>query len=381
MNDGPDHSDWWNASPPPTESNGVASPPPPPDATPAAPTPLPSVARSRTGPPVLPQPVLPHPVQPRSTGSSAASTAPGLGQTPSPASVSGQATPTYLEGRGPRPPAPPTRVRTSHAPRTTQMRTTPQADRSTPSPSSVASTSGAPMYPRPYAVSRGLSGTLQAFLWVTAVCAAVAAVLALVTRAAFVSYWEAPLDSLEESDAYDAWTGTDTALSAFQGLMYIAWIVVFILLIVWTYHAHRASEQLWRGPRKWSSGWTVGAWFVPVANLILPVLVLSEIESIAKGHGDAASAGGRRLAAPSGLGWVWWLCTTGGMITAVIGVSIMPVETDLFFVSYINDPDGVRASYVVQAIGLGAIALGTVLGAAYVRSISRPLSPDALGRP
>src|SRR4051812_8017205 len=60
------------------------------------------------------------------------------------------------------------------------------------------------------------------------------------------------------------------------------WIVTFVVLVLWMYRAHKASQLLWTGQRRWRVGWTLGGWCIPLAQFVIPKLVLNEIEQIAK---------------------------------------------------------------------------------------------------
>ena len=58
--------------------------------------------------------------------------------------------------------------------------------------------------------------------------------------------------------------------------------------------AYRSLNRSGAEGRSWSSGWAVGGWFIPLAALVIPRLVLSEIERIS--HPDNGPA-------PIGAGW------------------------------------------------------------------------------
>jgi hypothetical protein len=63
-------------------------------------------------------------------------------------------------------------------------------------------------------------------------------------------------------------------------------IAGFVLLLVWAFKSHRATDAL----RTWRTGRVIGSRFIPVFNLVRPRLVLSEIDRIARSdrttHGD-----------------------------------------------------------------------------------------------
>ena len=126
-------------------------------------------------------------------------------------------------------------------------------------------------------------------------------------------------------------------------------------------------QRRWTGHRKWSSGWTVGAWFIPAANLILPKFVMSETERI----GAAAAADGAPVTdgwqkrPVSGLGKAWWVLSAISLLGARGSTSLIAdVDSDVW-----DD------AYLVHFLVHGVLAIAAVLGALYVRKVSRYFRP------
>lgn len=236
----------------------------------------------------------------------------------------------------------------------------------------------APGYgPGPYATaaprhaSGGLGGTIQGFMWASAAGSAVAAVLALVSLGMFNRYWDTPINSRVEADAYDDWIAVDDGFVTVVGLSALSAFVVWILLMIWMNQAHKATQQLWYGPRQWSSGWTVGAWFIPMANAVIPWLVMSEIDRIGRaprtaGRVDASWRGSSALA----VGKVWWILLVVGLVASGVGDAIGTAED--------ATAGEVRAGYVVQAIGFAILAASGICGALYVRRLASRLGADGM---
>jgi hypothetical protein len=222
-------------------------------------------------------------------------------------------------------------------------------------------------------LSKGLSGTLQGFLWATAGFAVIAAPVALATLVNFNDYWDTPVGSRAEAIALDDFANTEDTMVGLQGGMWLSWIVAWILMIIWANSAHKTTQRLGAGDRQWSSGWTVGGWFIPVANLIIPKLVITEIEQIAgapRRNGRVDAEWRRRPAAA--IGWVWWVLMMAGLVAVGIGMALVPDVTEEF------SADTVRASYLLRTVGFALVAGGGVCGALYVRRISNRLSSDGL---
>jgi hypothetical protein len=85
------------------------------------------------------------------------------------------------------------------------------------------------------------------------------------------------------------------------------WIARFVALaacacfIVWSYRARRNVDRLPGSQPYWPTGFTIGAWFIPLANLVLPCLVVADI---ARNSVDPRDTAGRR--AMTALAAAWW---------------------------------------------------------------------------
>lgn len=81
----------------------------------------------------------------------------------------------------------------------------------------------------------------------------------------------------------------------------------FVVTVVWLWRCHTNLEAFEHTDPRWRPGWTIGAWFIPLANLILVPLVIADVaRNSARHEADAA----RAVVAV----WVWGLgvaITTG----------------------------------------------------------------------
>lgn len=229
----------------------------------------------------------------------------------------------------------------------------------------------APHAPTRRFLSSGLSGTLQGFLWAAGAVAAISATLAFATLIAFNDWWNAPVGSRAEERRLSDWRDVEDALAAASGFFVLLSIVVFVLMIVWMNQAHKVTQQLWSGNRAWSSGWTVGGWFIPLGNLVIPKLVVTEIERIAVAARSGGQVGsGWRTAPTAVVGWLWWVAWVIGIICNAVGNTL---GDDLD-----SSASEVRAGYVLNGAGLALVAFSAVCAVFYVRRISARLSADGL---
>lgn len=113
-------------------------------------------------------------------------------------------------------------------------------------------------------------------------------------------------ESLEPVElVWASWSALGLLLLIFTG----------VLVIVWTHATSRSLDN--RGPigRRWRGGWTIGAWLIPLANLVIPKLVFNEVEKIAQvPYGGAPIGEEWRTRPRSQLGDLWWLLWIGGVI-------------------------------------------------------------------
>ncbi|MGY6501495.1 MAG: DUF4328 domain-containing protein [Acidimicrobiales bacterium] len=123
---------------------------------------------------------------------------------------------------------------------------------------------------------------------------------------AFRTWWDAP--PWEQQGAFDEWMRVDNGVNSWNIIFVVAWLTTVVLVMVWSNKAHKYLQWVRPGPRRWSSGWTVGGWFVPVANIVIPRLVLNELERVAR-HPAPTPSHPTPSPAPVKLrpvGLVWW---------------------------------------------------------------------------
>ncbi|MEY4007790.1 MAG: hypothetical protein RLZZ467_832, partial [Gemmatimonadota bacterium] len=52
-------------------------------------------------------------------------------------------------------------------------------------------------------------------------------------------------------------------------LLVVAWIAIFVVLIIWMHRSARNAQDLQRWDNGLTPGWTIGGWFVPFANWLV----------------------------------------------------------------------------------------------------------------
>jgi hypothetical protein len=176
---------------------------------------------------------------------------------------------------------------------------------SAPAPGSGA-TSAAAVGPQGI---RSLRGLTTALTWVVAV-----EVLALLAVVGAVVNRLVKLDALEQDpfslSHYSDYRHADDAVGSAAGWMFVIAVAIAVLCMIYLFRASQNTER-WATTRPtWAPGWTIGAWFIPLANLVLPLLVVREIWL----RSTRALGGAGRV-------FAWWF-------TFVAGAALIILDTD-----------------------------------------------------
>jgi hypothetical protein len=99
--------------------------------------------------------------------------------------------------------------------------------------------------------------------------------------------------------------------TGFMGLVVIAIVVVFI---IWFWRAAKNNELFGRRNARFTPGWSIGSWFIPLANLVIPVLIAQDLW---RGSDQSAPPGdptwrSRRGSAVVGWWWAGFLVSSSG---------------------------------------------------------------------
>jgi hypothetical protein len=88
----------------------------------------------------------------------------------------------------------------------------------------------------------------------------------------------------------------DTALGLVHPtLILVTLILTGIAFITWLYRARVNLYYFGMYDLRWKSAWTIWAWFIPIVNIVIPLLVVNEVD-----RASETRAGGRSSGDPSG---------------------------------------------------------------------------------
>ena len=225
-------------------------------------------------------------------------------------------------------------------------------------------------------MSRTLGKWVQAFFWLIAATAVIYAGLVLNAYTKFDEYWYTysggAYRTVKRANL-DLWIEAEDFANSWWGLVFLFSLVNFVLLCTWMFKTHRVTQLLGVTNQRWSRGWTIGGWFIPGANLIIPRLVIGEIEKAAAApQNDGEVDPNWRDKKSSSVGWLWWTFWWAGIFLIRFSDTAVPdFSPDSSF------QGAFRTSVLLSVIGALLCAAGAALGAMYLRSIQADLSMAA----
>lgn len=116
-----------------------------------------------------------------------------------------------------------------------------------------------------------------------------------------------------------------------------------VAFTMWMHRAFRNLPALGARDLRWSPAWAAGAWFIPIVNFVVPILVASELWRASGGAGG-------------GVRWLpaaWWAAwVTGSILNGLSG----SLEGEAQSVQMASDALGVVGDVAMLAAGSLAIA-------------------------
>jgi hypothetical protein len=133
-------------------------------------------------------------------------------------------------------------------------------------------------------------------------------------------------DFLHGSATPSAIAGADHAVSVTSGLSFLALLATAAVLITWQWRSAKNNELLGRIRPRFTPGWSIGGWFIPFANLVIPVRIFHDLW-----QGSASENRNfrdwRDLRRWSVIGWWWAFWVSGNVLTLFInGGSTVTLE-------------------------------------------------------
>ena len=119
---------------------------------------------------------------------------------------------------------------------------------------------------------RGLAVALVVLFGVM-LCAAVVLSAALANRISVVQDFKAG----DFGDILNRANDADDFVNGASAFYSLTQLVIVVLFIIWQFRAAKNNEALDRPGARFGPGWSIGAWFIPLANLVIPVLIMQDL--------------------------------------------------------------------------------------------------------
>jgi hypothetical protein len=156
----------------------------------------------------------------------------------------------------------------------------------------------------PYQSTQALSN------WLTGLLAAIGVglVIVILTRAIELQLLVRRRREFVLSGQFDEAADRVRSVAGIIGLLTLAGIVVWC---VWQHRAQKNLRSLGSADLRYSPGWAVGWWFIPVANTVMPFRTTRELWQASE---PGAGSLDWRLARTPPEMWLWWFAFLAGVI-------------------------------------------------------------------
>ena len=140
---------------------------------------------------------------------------------------------------------------------------------------------------------------------------------------------------------FQHWSGgTDYTLWQVSG--YLAFAVI-VVLIIWQWRSQTNAAALGRIGARFSPGWGIAGWLIPLANSVIPYFVFQDLWRSSDAHSEPGT--GWRALPASPLVSSWWIAFVVGTLTPLVAIGLVLVTP----ISAADTDPFVDAAHVVLA--------------------------------
>jgi TRAP-type C4-dicarboxylate transport system permease large subunit len=152
----------------------------------------------------------------------------------------------------------------------------------------------------------------------------------------------------------------DDFVSGSSAIFVLTQFAIVVLFIIWMFRAAKNNEALGRTSPRFSPGWSIGAWFIPLANFVIPVLIMQDLW---RGSDPATRRGvtSWRAAPASALVGCWWAALLASLVRFSYSGSGL----------HDSSLDDIETTNTVALVGVVATAIAAILAVLVVRAVSR----------
>ena len=203
---------------------------------------------------------------------------------------------------------------------------------------------------------RGLTVALTV-LFVLMVAASALLAVALANRIAVVrDFRDGNFGNIvERADDADDFVGAASAVFV------LTQVAIAVLFIIWMFRAAKNNEALGRVGARFTPGWSIGSWFIPFANLVIPVLIAQDLWRGSAAECPRSDPSWRATKGSALVGW-WWAAWVLSLLRFTYSGANFHDSGSL---------DDIEASNTVALVGVVVLAVAAVLAVFVVRQLSR----------
>jgi hypothetical protein len=209
----------------------------------------------------------------------------------------------------------------------------------------------------------GLAASLTVVLWVS-VAVSIFGAVAFANRAAvagdILDFDVGRADLADVLDLQQRSDDADSLVGAASLLMLGCSLAILVLLVVWMWRVAKNAEASGRERPRFAAGWTIGGWFVPFANLVIPVLVMQDLWRASDATVPLGDPEWRRARGSALVGW-WWAAHLLALLRFGGGGDVESRD----------DLEALRTMDGLAAFGMVAAIAAAILLVSVVRRLSR----------
>ena len=150
-------------------------------------------------------------------------------------------------------------------------------------------------------------------------------------------------------------TDSDDFVATAGGFVLLLAAVSFVLLLVWTYRTHQNLPELRAEDPRFSPGWTIGGWLIPVVNLLMPFFIFQEMWKASSTERPSwrQSPGDRLIV-------VWWSIGMSSLIGAIIAFLLRDNAIDDLSYSAVVGSDWALIAMFLLNVGFALLTIAVL---------------------
>ncbi len=201
----------------------------------------------------------------------------------------------------------------------------------------------------------GLTNAITVFLGL-AIAGAVFSIIAFANRISVAD------DILERRgnlfDLFQRANDADDLVKAAGAIYAFVALVLFVLVIIWTFRAMKNNEALGRTFPRFKPGWGIAGWLIPLANFVIPVLILQDLWRGSDPQTARSDTTWRSNKGSPLIGWYW----ATFLVSSLIRIGGTSTNDDEFSRQYFDDIKSQDSRFLAgSVVAIAAAILGILM--------------------